>query len=157
MVGRIFAAAFLIGVVLNFAWEMAQSPLYAPMGTFWEATWRCFVASVGDGVIVIVALAGTAVVGQRAWVVNAPPRWYASVAIAALLFAVAVESWGLSTGQWAYTDRMPRVPGTRLGIVPLAQMMVLVPLSLWLARRWRAFSVGVEAGDIRRSTSPRAR
>ena len=38
---RWLATAFVVAVLLNFVWEMAQAYLYHPMGTVWEATRRC--------------------------------------------------------------------------------------------------------------------
>ena len=51
---------FVPAVALNFGWEMAQAQLYEPMGTVWEATRRCFVASLGDGLMVLLVVAGGA-------------------------------------------------------------------------------------------------
>lgn len=44
----------IAAVLLNFVWEMAQSVLFAPMGGWVQGTWRCFVASLADGVIVLI-------------------------------------------------------------------------------------------------------
>jgi hypothetical protein len=58
---------FLLGVVMNYPWELVQSPLYRGMGavTPW---WHCFVASIGDGAMVaVIYLVGVAVLGRRDW------------------------------------------------------------------------------------------
>ena len=47
---------FAIAFALNSVWEMAQAPLYQSMGSAWEATRRCFVASVGDGALILIIL-----------------------------------------------------------------------------------------------------
>lgn len=48
-------AIFVIAVAVNYVWELAQAPLYGPMeGAIW---WHCFVASIGDGVIVLLIFA----------------------------------------------------------------------------------------------------
>lgn len=124
-----FVAVFAIAFALNFAWEMAQAFLYEPMGSAWQATRRCLVASVGDGALVLTVLVVT-----RAVTGDTPARRrYAMSAVLALLVAVAVEWWGLSQGRWAYLRSMPRIPGTALGIVPLLQLALLTPATLWLA------------------------
>ena len=52
---------FAVAVAINFVWEMMQASLYAPMGTFWQATWQCFVASLGDAAMIVsVAIFGAA-------------------------------------------------------------------------------------------------
>ena len=136
---RWFAALFVIAVVCNFTWEMAQSYLYEPMGDWWQSTRRCLLASVGDGVMVV----SVAEVIRRFWrrcpVVLTPSAAgeYIAAAALALAMAVVVEWWGLGVGRWAYRAEMPLVPGTRLGVVPLAQMALLTPLTMWLAQRTR--------------------
>lgn len=132
------ATVFGVGVILNFIWEMAQAPLYRPMGSFWEATWRCFNASLGDGVLVIaVWLAGGGLFGSTTWFLRLSTGRLAFATGAGLCVAVLIELWGLQAGRWSYTQHMPLVPGTLLGVVPLAQMAVLVPLTFRLAAAWR--------------------
>ena len=136
---RPVAGAFVSAVALNFGWEMAQARLYQPMGTVWEATRRCFVASLGDGLVILLVVASGAMLFRSVrWFVEPTPARYAVAALTGLIFAVAIELWGLATGRWAYQARMPRLPGTELGAVPLAQMVILTPLSLWLAGAWRS-------------------
>ncbi|ODS53439.1 MAG: hypothetical protein ABS36_12385 [Acidobacteria bacterium SCN 69-37] len=132
-------ATFVSAVALNFGWEMAQARLYEPMGTAWEATRRCFVASLGDGLMILLVVAGGAMLFRTGrWFVEPAPARFAFAAVAGLIVAVAVELWGLATGRWTYQVYMPRVPGTELGAVPLVQMVILTPLSLWLAAAWRS-------------------
>jgi hypothetical protein len=139
----LYLRLFIVAVSVNVVWEMAQAGMYEPMGTFWPATWRCFVASLGDGVIVIIiALTGGALFRSAAWFLSLRRRHYGYAAIAGLMAAVVVEWWGLSSGRWAYESSMPLLPGTRLGVVPLVQMTLLVPLSLRLAALWQRHVVG---------------
>ena len=60
---------------------------------------------------------------------------YALVTAFAALLAFAIEWWGLAQGRWAYLPDMPRLAGTRFGVVPLLQMAILAPLTMWLAHR----------------------
>jgi len=136
---RLVVGTFVAAVALNFGWEMAQARLYEPMGTVWEATRRCFVASLGDGLTILLVVATGAVLFRSSrWFVEPTLARYAFAALVGLIFAVAIELWGLATGRWSYQVHMPRVPGTVVGIVPLAQMVILTPLTLWLARVWRS-------------------
>ena len=128
-----FAVAALVAVATNLAWEMAQAYLYAPMGDAWQATWRCVLASVADAAIVVLVLA----IARRPWARTRGNHLveYAMVVALALAAATAIEWWGLSLGRWAYGPSMPRIPGTDLGVVPLAQLTLLTPLSMSLADR----------------------
>ena len=124
-----FAIAALVAVAVNFAWEMAQAYLYEPMGTGWQATRGCLIASVGDGAMVLLILTAARSLASRASV------QYAVTTSLGVVVAIAVEWWGLSSGRWAYRAEMPTVPGTGVGLVPVFQMAVLAPLTLWLADR----------------------
>ncbi|ODS53464.1 MAG: hypothetical protein ABS36_12530 [Acidobacteria bacterium SCN 69-37] len=130
---RTVGALFVAAVVLNYPWEMARSFLFAPMGSIAQATWRCFVASLGDGLLVLaIFIAGWLAYRRATWF----QRWSAgTIAFAIVLGAVtgaAVEWWGLNTGRWQYEPSMPLVPGVELGLVPLLQMPVLTLLTLWV-------------------------
>ena len=128
------STVFAIAVPLNFVWEMVQAPLYAPMGTFWEATWRCFGASLGDGLLILVVwLTGVIVFRSEVWFSRPSAGRLAFPAGVGLGLAILVETWGLEMGRWAYGPHMPILPGTSIGIVPLLQMTVLAPLTLRLA------------------------
>jgi hypothetical protein len=136
-VARAWLYVFAIAVPLNFAWEMAQAPLYRPMGTFWQGTWRCFVASLGDGLMVLMIVAvGSIVFRSALWYAQLPPHRMLFAAAGGIALAVAVELWALQTGRWSYRPPMPMLPGTGIAIVPLAQMALLVPVTLRLTRAW---------------------
>src|SRR5438445_524792 len=52
--GETVAAIFVVAVLGNYPWELAQAPLYAGMESFRTVAWHCFVASLGDGLLVLV-------------------------------------------------------------------------------------------------------
>ena len=122
---------FAIAFALNSIWELAQAPLYQSMGSAWEATRRCFVASVGDGALILIILTAIRGLAGRASV----ERQYTLAVVFGVAVASAVEWWGLTAGRWAYGPQMPIVPGTALGIVPLLQLAILTPLTMWCAGR----------------------
>ncbi len=37
---------------------------------------------------------------------------------------------------WSYTTQMPLIPGVAVGVSPVAQMLLLPPLILWVVARW---------------------
>lgn len=129
LIVRWFAIAALVAVALNFAWEMAQAYLYEPMGTVWDGIRRCLIASVGDGAMVLLVLAAA-----RSFAARASAEYAVTISLGVAV-AIAVEWRGLGSGRWAYRVEMPTVPGTGVGLVPVFQMAVLAPLTLWLADR----------------------
>jgi hypothetical protein len=141
---RTITAVFVAAVIVNYPWELAQTPLYEGMGDFSRMLWHCFVASLGDGVLVLLIFGvGWAAFGRRDWYVQPGLRGYALMLAAGLAVAVAVQ-WAAVriAGQWAYNDRMPVVPLLGVGLAPLAQMLLLPPLIFRLvaARLGRATS-----------------
>jgi hypothetical protein len=137
MLTRIALRAFALAVPVHFAWEMAQMGLFTGVSTeFWASIPTCALASVGDGVLTLAILTvGTVLFGTAAW----PGRrdWRAWLALGGLSFGVAVvmewvNVYGL--GRWAYDSDMVMIPGLRVGLTPVVQMLLLTPPIL----RWAA-------------------
>jgi hypothetical protein len=125
---------FVLAVLLNFAWELAQSELYAGADQWPSRWWHCFVASLGDGVLVLVIYFVCASIAGRNWFEVGKKSYPLMLATAALL-GLAVEWVGLHSGRWSYTAEMPLIPGMGLGVVPVLQMVVLPPLVFYLVGR----------------------
>lgn len=60
------------------------------------------------------------------------------IAVGIEWLAVFIANW------WAYTARMPLVPALNVGLVPVAQMLVLPPLIFRITTIWygRIFAAG---------------
>lgn len=63
--------------------------------------------------------------------------WVALMA-AGLVVAVVVERAGMAAGRWAYTRDMPMLPGVRLGILPIMQMVIIPAVMAWFILRRRS-------------------
>jgi hypothetical protein len=127
LVGRLA----VVGLALNWVWEMAQMSAYADMaGRPWISTaWRCLRASVGDVALTIVTVC------VSVWLARRPPWVYVTAGAVGSLIALLVEWTALSVGAWAYNERMPIVPIIDVGLWPLLQLTLLVPAALWAAMR----------------------
>lgn len=129
----LFVVTFLIAVVVNFVWEMMQAVLFGPMGGWVSGVWTCFIASLGDGVIVLFIAAIGSLWFQRAdWIVRPGFAGYALMTTVGVAIAILIERHALATGRWAYTEQMPVLPVVHVGIVPVLQM-VIVPSIAFLA------------------------
>ena len=62
-------------------------------------------------------------------------RQWATLLGAGLALSVLGESWALATSLWAYTAINPRVPGTPISVLPVAQLLLLFPLAFLLSRK----------------------
>ena len=138
------AALFVISVLLNFPWEVAQMPLYVTDGSWLEFALHCIIPSLGDGLIVmLIFCVGWAVRRRSDW--TDQPGWaaYALMLMTGFSIAVIVEWVGFfGLNRWSYTASMPLLPGLAIGVVPVLQMLILPPAIFrmtgwWLARRRR--------------------
>ena len=122
---------FIVAVLLNYLWELAQAPLYVGMEDYHAgALWHCFVASLGDGIMVLlIVAAGWIMLERRDWFERPDIAGYVLMLTVGFLLALLVEWIGLHVlRRWEYSERMPLVRGLRVGVAPIAQMLVLPPL-----------------------------
>ena len=137
-----FVARYLAWLVgLNFAWEIAQLPLYAiwreaPADEVAFAVAHCTAGDllIGSAALVL-ALSATRSHALRTW------NW-SGIALAAVLTGVAYTAFSewMNTsvrGSWQYSSLMPRLQfgAVGIGLSPIAQWLIVPPLAIWLARR----------------------
>jgi hypothetical protein len=58
-------AIFVVAVLSNYLWELAQSPLYVGLEDIRTTLWHCFVASLGDGLMVLSIVASGGIILRR--------------------------------------------------------------------------------------------
>ena len=126
-----------------FAWEMLQAPAFTGMPKDWlEATAVCGVATLGDGVIVLGLFGlGWLVFRDFTWFV--PPRVgrFAAIVLAGVGVQVIVEwimVYGL--GRWGYAEGHPMLSVLGVGLLPILQAIVLLPVIFWGLARWEGRS-----------------
>ena len=144
---QVLAIVFLIAVALNYPWELAQGRLFTAASHTTNVWLHCFIASLGDGVMILLLFAfGWLVLGRRDWFVRPGLSGYAIMIAAGAALAIAIEWTAVHVLQkWTYTESMPRVPGLEIGLVPVLQMILLPPLVFRIAatienRRRRALA-----------------
>ena len=142
---------FIAAVLLNYFWELAQAPLYLEMEEYNAVVfWHCFVASLGDGVMVLlIVAAGWITLRKPDWFVRPDVGGYFVMIAAGLLLAVSVEWMAVhELGRWAYAERMPIVPGLGIGLVPIAQMLILPPVIFRISASIGSWKRVMNAGSI---------
>jgi hypothetical protein len=120
---------------------MAQQPLYGNYLGLRHHIRECFVASLGD-VLILAGLFGfmAAAAASWRWVEWGRARWLA-LAAGGTTIAAAIEYRALYVGKWSYAESMPLIPGLDLGVSPIAQM-VIGPIALaFVSRRQAARSL----------------
>jgi hypothetical protein len=128
--------------LLNFPWEIIQSPLFEGMASMphSDAVPYCTRAALGDAGIMVIAFWTVATVSGRgrSWLQQSGPMPIASFTIIGLLITVFIELlatsgrwfWG-----WTYSSDMPILWGVNVGLVPILQWIILPPVAVLLARR----------------------
>lgn len=129
-VKRYIAALGILAFFLHLAWENAQAPLYAGYQSFARHFPMCVRATAGD---VVATLSVFAVVWLLKKDVPRTAVEYLALAIIGLVVAIAIERHALLAGAWYYAPAMPIIPWFRVGLAPVLQMTVLLPLVFYIA------------------------
>jgi hypothetical protein len=124
------------GLPFNFLWELAQSPAYSDWGRGWSYLLRTRLhCTAGDGLILLGAFWATSlVVRDRAWIGG--PRQGPLALFLGLGLAYTVWSEWLNVSirsAWGYSTTMPSLFG--IGVLPLAQWLVVPLFVVWIVRR----------------------
>ena len=128
----------VFGFMLNFIWEFLQAPFFQslPRMPHWEAVKLCTLATIGDAAIMLGAFwCVAAATRARSWILHAGWRRLAGFAGIGIAITIVVELLSVSAGRWEYSGSMPVVPYAGIGLLPLAQWIVLPPLTAWFVRR----------------------
>ena len=132
---NVVAMVAAVSFSLHLVWENAQAPFYIGYLNFWQHFFLCLGATVGDVAVTLLVYAGTVAVTRN-------PQWPRrlsrpaglALAMVGAVIAVGMERRALAVGRWAYTAAMPIIPGLGVGVTPVLQMVVLLPLTFWLVR-----------------------
>ena len=145
MVGWFALAAF----VLNYIWEMAQMPFYVDMHFSDLKDWLfCLMASAVDvGMILSILIVGRWIFGSWQWSINVTLSKVFYLLLSGALLAVGAEIFGIKLGYWQYSRLMPTLPGLSVGLLPLAQMLVLPVLSYKVGWKWTRHGPNDGTGD----------
>ena len=128
--------------LLNFPWEMSQSPLFEGMGSMphRNAVQYCTRAAFGDvGIMVIAFWIAAAASGRgRGWLQQSGRVPIAIFVIIGVLISTAIELLATSgrwLEGWTYTADMPVLWGVNVGLIPVLQWIILPPAAVLLTRR----------------------
>jgi hypothetical protein len=125
----------VVAFVLHLFWESAHVSLY---GGFEHITTMpiTFYASLGDvlytlGAVLMIALFK----GRADWFTELHWNDLTGLALVGFCIALFVEYKALAFDSWFYLDAMPIIPIFEVGLSPIVQMTILLPLSVWVASR----------------------
>lgn len=123
-------------LLANLAWEIVQLPMYTlwTEGSASEIAFAVAHCTLGDVLIATTAWILAALVAAKA-----TPMWPAAFQVLLLLLGVAYTAFSewlnvSVRGTWAYSQWMPLVPWTPVGLTPILQWLVLPPIAMKLAK-----------------------
>jgi hypothetical protein len=133
------ANVVIFSLLLNLAWEFWQTLFFAGLaeGSHWKGVLLCTQAAFGDAFILLLAYWVVCVAARtRQWVKRPTRRQILlfvglGLAVTVLLEVLATRVFD----RWSYSEAMPVVPGLGVGLLPIAQWLLLPPLVLWFVRR----------------------
>lgn len=125
----------LIAFVLHIVWENMQAPLFQGYVSFVAHFPMCVVGTVGDvGITLFVYFIIALLKNDFNWIVALNKKDIAILSAVGFLIALGVEWRALLFGRWAYIGAMPILPYLKVGLTPVIQMTLLLPLSVYLTK-----------------------
>lgn len=121
-VGAVAGLAFL----LNYAWEIGHCPLYTVC--VYDGPHLIFLAlaSLADVIMVGLLYFGFALIYRNGlWMMHPTTSRVFWLMLVGGVGATVSEIAHLSAGNWAYTSRMPIIPGIEVGLTPVLQFTIL--------------------------------
>ena len=130
----------VFGFMTAFIWEMLQMPFFE-MGdmTYYRKTLGCALASVADAGIMVASYSIASVFARNhRWMYRANRSDVLIYLLTGLTITIGAEKIALAmrvgTG-WRYSDVIPVIPLTGIGLVPVLMWIIIPLLTLWFARR----------------------
>ncbi len=125
----------VIAFISNVIWENLQAPLYKGYSSFWQHFYICFIATLGDVLIILFVFAIFTLLYRNAyWFYKMSSMQVIILAILGAIIAISMEVFALNVGRWAYTNAMPTIGG--IGIFPVLQLAIILPLTFYLTSKF---------------------
>lgn len=135
---QFIVALLVVAVLVNYIWELLQSPFYAGMQINARTFGHCFLASLGDGVTVLFIYFLDWLAFRRRDRIGLPARWRLATMLSTGFVVGAIIEWiGVyALHRWSYNDSMPMLPVMRIGLIPVLQMVILPPIIFLMVGNW---------------------
>lgn len=132
------AVSLLAGISfgLHLVWENLQAPLFAGYVSFGQHFLLCLWGTGGDVAITLSVWALIALLKRDAqWLRRLEWRDAITLGVIGLAVALGIEYRALALGRWGYAPSMPIIPYLQVGLLPVIQMTLFLPLTMYLTKR----------------------
>lgn len=127
----------IISFVLHLIWENAQASLYLGYESFGQHFLPCLIGTFGDIVIVLAVYAVVSLLKRNtAWITDLNIKDVFALTLTSFFVAVWIEQHALFVGKWGYASSMPLISYFNVGLTPILQMTILLPLSVYLTGKF---------------------
>ncbi|MBI2024899.1 MAG: hypothetical protein HYT03_02350 [Candidatus Harrisonbacteria bacterium] len=126
---RYISILAFVAFLLHIIWENAQAPFYAGYQSFLQHLPICSIGVFGDILITLLVLAFLWLLKKN---LPSTKTDFFALAIIGFVIAVAIEQNALLLGKWSYAPTMPLIPYLQVGLMPILQMTILLPLSFYI-------------------------
>jgi hypothetical protein len=129
-----------VSFALHLGWEYMHYGLYSGYEE-WNGTAAVYwLASVGDVLYTLGAFALVSAIKKTyEWMNTATLSDYLMLVTLGFLIALFVEYKGLALDRWQYLPEMPLIPILGVGLSPVLQMTILLPITFfitqWVSKR----------------------
>ncbi|TDX51431.1 hypothetical protein [Orenia marismortui] len=128
----------IVQLILHGVWEYVQCGIFYTMEgqSSFEHTELMVSATIGDvNIALVLFLLLSFVNNDKNWLMK---RWERKDIVISILYALFVsfffEVHALYNNRWGYSIDMPLFPATNIGLLPVIQLLVLLPLGFIIAR-----------------------
>ncbi|MDX8362464.1 hypothetical protein [Cytobacillus sp. IB215316] len=126
----------VVSLILHSAWEFLQCGIFynmSSMSIVEPLMWQAIFGDVNMTIILFLLL--TFIHGNDKWIFNKFNKvTYIIIFLYALALSFYFESSALYTERWSYSEYMPFVLNTNIGLIPVIQLIVLFPLTFTISR-----------------------
>jgi len=128
------AVLALVSFALHVVWESLHIRLYTGYEHLSPSMPVTLFATLGDVMYTLIVVGGVSLARRSfAWLSRLGRTEVLVLAVIGFVIAVFVELKGLGLGRWEYLPTMPIIPILNVGLSPILQMTILLPLSIFLA------------------------
>lgn len=132
---KILATISGIAFALHLVWENAQAPLFAGYTSFGQHLLICLYGTAGDVLITLIVYGLVSLLKYDLfWPLKVTAQDLVALALVGFFVAAGIEYRALALDRWTYTPSMPIVPYLHVGLSPLVQMTLLLPVTFYLTR-----------------------
>jgi len=128
----------IVAFIFQLSWEYFQCGIFYALEEIGSKEHFLLMtsATLGDIMMTIVLYGLLALVNHdlnwyfKKWEI----KEYVIITLYALFMSFYFEISALYTGRWAYSNLMPLFPNTNIGLIPVIQLLLLFPLTFYIAK-----------------------